>query len=272
MAGVGTALEWGLSLQGKITYSMNNRLAAYQMDCSSFVFRSMIHAGILPAGSFIGNTETIYAMARQGKVLKRISESEVRRGDLFNAGVEGGSLGSAGHTGWHLQPLTQGSGKILHCTYSYRNKNIAVTQARGWMGDYSGLPVGHFRVIGSGDVGTGINENQGQQRQLAIDGQFGTATARRLQEVLGCSIRDGIMSGQILQPANANIYCLQVGTGGSNMVRAMQQRLGVEPDGYFGSATCRALQKRMGTVQDGVISPVSDCIKQLQRKLNEGKF
>lgn len=262
------ALLWGLRLQGKITYSMSQRLDANKMDCSSFVFRSMIQAGILSASTAIGNTETIYAMARQGKVLKRISESEVRRGDLFNAGVEGASLGSGGHTGWHLQPLSQGRGKILHCTYGYGSKNIAVTDARGWMGDYSGLPVGHFRVIGAGS--TGINENQTQQRMLAIDGQFGAATAKRLQEVLGCAIRDGIMSGQILQPANKNIYCLQVGTGGSNMVRALQKVLGVETDGYFGSATCRALQRRMGTVQDGIISSVSDCVKAMQRRLNDG--
>lgn len=261
------ALQWGLSLQGMIIYSMAQRLAATKMDCSSFLFRSMIQAGILPVGSAIGNTETIYAMGRQGKVLKRISESEVRRGDLFNAGVEGASLGSGGHTGWHLQPLTQGKGKILHCTYGYGSNNIAVTQARGWMGDYSGLPVAHFRVIGEGS--TGIDENQTQQRVLAIDGSWGPATTRRLQEVLGCAIRDGVISGQIIQPCNKNIPSLQAGVGGSNVIRDLQKLLGVEQDGYIGRNTIVALQRRMGTLQDGEISAVSDCVKAMQRRLNE---
>lgn len=264
------ALLWGLGLQGKITYSMSQRLAANKMDCSSFLFRSMIQAGIIPPGSAIGNTETIYTMARQGKVLKRISESEVRRGDLFNAGVEGASLGSGGHTGWHLQPLTQGSGKILHCTYGYRANNIAVTNARGWMGDYSGLPVGHFRVIGEGS--TGVNENQTQQRVLAIDGSWGPASTRRLQEVLGCAIRDGIISGQTRNRANQNIPSVEFGTGGSNVIRALQKLLNRPQTGNFDEADCRALQQRMGTLQDGEISQVSDCVKAMQRRLNEGKI
>lgn len=254
------ALQYGESLRNKITYSMSNRLASNMMDCSSFVFRSMIHAGILPQGSYIGNTETLFKM--KGTVLKEITRSEVRRGDLFVAGREGYSLGSGGHTGWHRDKMQT----IQHCTYSKKSANIAVTPAVGWMGDYSGLPVRHFRVIGQGAA---IEENQSQQRMLALDGMWGNATTRRLQEVLGCSIRDGIISGQIVQPCNKNIYSLQSGVGGSNMIRALQKVLGVEQDGYIGRKTIVALQRRMGTIQDGTISSVSDCVKAMQRRLNE---
>lgn len=261
-------LQYGLNLRNKVGYSMSNRLASNQMDCSSYVFRSLIHAGFLKQGSYIGNTETLFGL--NGSLLTEIGEKEVRRGDIFVAGHQGASLGSAGHTGQHLKPLTSGKGEILHCTYSKGWGNIAVTQARGWMGDYSGLPVRHFRLKDT-TVG-GVTENTSQQRLLAVDGRWGNATTRRLQEVLACAIRDGIISGQIVQPCNKNIYSLQSGVGGSNVIRALQSLLGVEQDGYIGRKTITALQRRMGTLQDGEISSVSDCVKEMQRRLNENKI
>lgn len=92
------ALQYGLHLRGKVCYSMSNRLGAYSMDCSSFVFRALIAAGFLSTDSFIGNTETLFGL--NGSLLEEISRSEVRRGNLWIAGHEGASLGSAGHTGF----------------------------------------------------------------------------------------------------------------------------------------------------------------------------
>ena len=92
------ALQYGLALRGKICYSMSNRLGAGAMDCSSFVFRSLIAAGLLPKHTDIGNTETLFGL--NGTLLKEITRQEVRRGDLWVAGHEGASLGSAGHCGW----------------------------------------------------------------------------------------------------------------------------------------------------------------------------
>ena len=94
------ALQYGLALRGKICYSMSNRLGAGAMDCSSFVFRSLIAAGLLPKHTAIGNTETLFGL--NGTLLKEITRQEVRRGDLWVAGHEGASLGSAGHCGWFL--------------------------------------------------------------------------------------------------------------------------------------------------------------------------
>ena len=54
------------------------------------------------------------------------------------------------------------------------------------------------------------------------------------------------------------------------MVRALQKLLGIEQDGYLGRKTIVALQRRMGTLQDGKISSESDCVKAMQRRLNEG--
>ena len=168
------ALQYGLALRGKICYSMSNRLGAGAMDCSSFVFRSLIAAGLLPKHTAIGNTETLFGL--NGTLLKEITRQEVRRGDLWVAGHEGASLGSAGHCGWFLGNI---NGDALHCTYSKGCQNIAVTKAIGWMGDYSGLPVRYFRVNQASIVGQ--SENSSQQRILAIDGSWGPATTRRAE-------------------------------------------------------------------------------------------
>lgn len=258
-----TALQYGLNLRGKVCYSMSNRLGARSMDCSSFVFRALIAAGFLPMSSYIGNTETLFKL--NGTLLEEINRSEVCRGNLWIAGHEGASLGSAGHTGLFLSDI---NGDALHCTYSKGCQNIAVTKAIGWMGDYSGLPVRYFRVKNASV--SGPNENSSQQRILAIDGSWGPATTRRLQEVLNCGIKDGIISGQIRNRANQFIPSVQFGKGGSNVIRALQSLLKVPADGNFGPVTCLALQQRMRTTPDGVISPESECVKVMQGKINNG--
>ena len=258
-----TALQYGLALRGKICYSMSYRLGERSMDCSSFVFRSLIAAGFLPKNAFIGNTETLFGL--NGTLLKEINRSDVRRGDLWVAGYAGASLGSAGHCGWFLSDI---NGDALHCTYSKGCQNIAVTKAIGWMGDYSGLPVRYFRVKNTSV--SGPCENSSQQRILSIDGSWGPATTRRLQEMLNCSIKDGIISGQIKNRANLFIPSVRFGYGGSNVIRALQILLRVSSDGNFGPITCLALQQRMGTIADGMISPESDCVKVLQDRLNKG--
>lgn len=160
-----SALQYGLALRGKICYSMSNRLGIRSMDCSSFVFRSLIAAGFLPKNAFIGNTETLFKL--KGTLLQEINRRDVHRGDLWVAGHEGDSLGSAGHCGWFLADI---NGDALHCTYSKACQNISITKAIGWMGDYSGFPVRYFRVKNASV--TGPTENSSQQRVLAIDGSW----------------------------------------------------------------------------------------------------
>ncbi|MDU5334911.1 peptidoglycan amidohydrolase family protein [Enterococcus sp.] len=54
------ALQYGLNLRGKGCYATSNRLDDRSMDCSSFVFRTLIEAGFLIKNSYIGNRETIF--------------------------------------------------------------------------------------------------------------------------------------------------------------------------------------------------------------------
>lgn len=108
---------------------------------------------------------------------------------------------------------------------------------------------------------------------LAIDGYWGSATTRALQKALGVAV-DGVISGQ--HPNNSTTRAIPSASfstrTGSNVIRALQRKIGVKSDGYIGPATVRALQKYLGTNVDGIISKPSFMVKEMQRRLNKGGF
>ena len=270
MSDINTMIGWMEARKGKVSYSMTNRTGPSSYDCSSSVFYALA-AGGFTKFNYPGNTETLYGLV--GKILKQIPRSEARRGDIFVSGVIGQSTGSGGHTGIFLDNNT-----IIHCTYSKGKANIAVTPAKNWMGDYSGLPVHCYRLIGTADVPQG--DAKPQITQLSVDGQFGKATAIRVQEILGMAIRDGLISHQYKSKANMYLYSAQFDTSlvGSLMVKELQRRLKAKGyytgavDGLFGTGTIKAMQRAFGTTVDGIISPKSDMVKALQRALNANKL
>lgn len=111
--------------------------------------------------------------------------------------------------------------------------------------------------------------------ELEIDGFWGSATVKACQQALGTTV-DGVVSDQDYRDMAAiggkPTGAWQVGRGGSQMVRALQSKVGANPDGYFGPNTCRALQSYLGTDVDGVLSKPSACVMELQRRLNVGNF
>lgn len=115
--------------------------------------------------------------------------------------------------------------------------------------------------------------------QIAVDGYWGNATTKRLQQVLG-TIADGEVWGQWSGNRSRLAACtggwkfVNSNPSGSAVIRAMQARLGVAADGIIGAGTIRALQYRMGTPVDGVLSGggQSSCVKELQRRLNRNTF
>lgn len=252
-------IKWMEDRRGKVTYSMPHRMGLISYDCSSSVFFSMVAGGFLPAGS-MGNTETLFSLV--GTKLKKISRSEVQRGDIFVSGTPGGSNGSAGHTGIFLS-----NGSFIHCSYTHNG--IAVDTNDAYMG--TRLTHNFYRIIEGGSVST---DSKPQMIKLEIDGRFGNATARRLQEYFDTAGKDGVISHQYKQACNQNVYAAQFDNSltGSNVIKALQQFLGVKPDGLLGKDTIRALQRYLGTTQDGVISSVSDVVKELQRRLNDNKL
>ena len=88
---------------------------------------------------------------------------------------------------------------------------------------------------------------------LKVDGYWGVATTRALQVALG-TIVDGVIS----KP--------------SNVVKALQRKVGARADGYLGPETYRKLQAYLGTPVDGKLSKPSLMVKEMQRRLNNGTF
>lgn len=116
---------------------------------------------------------------------------------------------------------------------------------------------------------SGAETEKPSVNQLDVDGYWGPATTKRLQEYFGCTVRDGVISGQVKGKWNQAIPSMQFGRGGSMLVIAMQKWLGVAADGNMGPGTIKALQKKLGTEQDGYISAPSEVVKEMQRRLNK---
>lgn len=108
---------------------------------------------------------------------------------------------------------------------------------------------------------------------LAVDGWFGPATIRRLQQVLGTTV-DGVISHQwagnkkYLPRATSGWQFDKTGRG-SRMIARLQSRLGVKTDGLIGPGTIKAWQRRLGVQVDGYMGPAT--VNAIQRKLNQGK-
>lgn len=112
---------------------------------------------------------------------------------------------------------------------------------------------------------------------LSVDGLWGQGTTKALQKYLG-TVQDGIVSkqsaGDLARTNKGGLLSSswKTGSGGSLMVKALQKKVGVKADGYFGPNTCKALQKYLGTGVDGYVSKPSAMVKELQRRLNADKF
>lgn len=112
--GVQEALDWmDRHHRSKgFRYSMTDRYGGYGYDCSSSVYYALIAGGVLPKGSFIGNTETLFKL--KGKYLDEIYDyKDVRPGDIFIRGGEGTSAGAGGHTGMFYK-----KDGIVHSNYT----------------------------------------------------------------------------------------------------------------------------------------------------------
>lgn len=113
--------------------------------------------------------------------------------------------------------------------------------------------------------------------QITVDGYWGSATTKRLQEVLG-TVADGEIWHQWkpnAQPAFTSGWQYDTTQKGSPVITALQKKLGVTADGIIGKTTINALIKRyMGesgaTVCDGRLDAGSLTVKALQRRLNGG--
>ncbi|WP_197021777.1 peptidoglycan recognition protein family protein [Brevibacterium sp. VCM10] len=112
--------------------------------------------------------------------------------------------------------------------------------------------------------------------QITVDGKWGRATTRRLQEELGTPV-DGEVSFQPIAYKTQNPGLLSgwewtSNPRSSNVIEALQGKLGVTKDGRIGPQTIGALQRKLGTIPDGYVSNPSVMVRKLQDNLNAGKL
>ena len=108
--------------------------------------------------------------------------------------------------------------------------------------------------------------------KIAVDGSWGVATTNKAQAVFG-TVQDGIISGQPISNkrylANAYTGSWQFVSGraiGSNLIRAIQRRIGATADGYFGRKSVMKFQSWLGVSVDGSMGPAT--VKAFQNWLN----
>ena len=107
--------------------------------------------------------------------------------------------------------------------------------------------------------------------KIAVDGSWGKETTLRAQQVFGTA-QDGVISGQPKEYKKyfPNVYTIEYVSykqaSGSQLVRAMQKKLGVAADSFFGPNTVKAFQKWLGVKQDYSVGP--DTVKAFQKWLN----
>lgn len=129
----------------------------------------------------------------------------------------------------------------------------------------------------SGKAPTGPQGSSGttSDGKLIVDGEFGHASCRRLQEWLGAPYRDGVLSGQLRTQSNyiRNFkWCVDYGRGGSATVRVLQRKVGAGVDGYLGRETISKLQAWLNAhsgaklAVDGIAGPAT--CSALQQYLN----
>ena len=106
--------------------------------------------------------------------------------------------------------------------------------------------------------------------KLTVDGKFGAKSITRAQKVFNTP-QDGKISGQL---TNCKQYipgivsdCVEYGKGGSQLVSAIQKKVGATVDGYLGPKTIRKLQEFLGISVDGIWGAATS--KAFQKWLNK---
>lgn len=119
------------------------------------------------------------------------------------------------------------------------------------------------------------DEKQNSTTKLVVDGLWGKDTTVRAQQVFGTPV-DGIISNQPLMYKVENPGLLSStfewkfvpNKKGSDLIKAIQKKVGVKQDGFIGPTTIKAMQKWLGTAVDGKVSKPSLMVKAFQKWLN----
>src|SRR5699024_5012230 len=124
-----------------------------------------------------------------------------------------------------------------------------------------------------GSTGSSTAPASPAKNKLAVDGSWGPATTRALQDRFGTTV-DGVISGQPNNVSVRNIPSAKIGTTGSNLIRAMQRhyKSGIVDGKISGTSNLiTKMQRKFGlSIVDGKVSNPSNLVQEIQRRVNAG--
>lgn len=170
--------------------------------------------------------------------------------------------------------------RLLECGFISNTQDVKIFNEKT-----DEIAKGILNVFGIGTSDSGSTDTSGESKpvsatpqpdtlkagRLAVDGKWGRDTTLRLQKIFG-TVQDGAVSNQRAEYRQPGCYTgwewENDPSGYSDLIKAIQRKVGSAVDGWIGPDTIRAMQKYWGTVQDGKISAVSDLVKAIQKWAN----
>lgn len=128
------------------------------------------------------------------------------------------------------------------------------------------------KKLGSTSNTENKNETE-KEHKIDEDGLWGEDTTIKAQEVFKTTV-DGMVTDQRKEykaknPGLVSFEWKSNPTGYSELIKAIQKKVGANVDGWIGTETIKKMQKYFGTIQDGCISNPSDVVRAFQKWLNK---
>lgn len=156
----------------------------------------------------------------------------------------------------------------LHSVYVRLNQKVNEDTIIGLTGT-TGASTGIHLHLGLMINGAWVDPEKYDYDPNYINGAWDADFTKALQGYFKTYV-DGVMSGQrVILP---NVKIMRYGVFGSQLVRAIQQWLGIVVNGQLDKRTIQAMQARMGTVADGVVSPNSQLVREMRKNISEGSL
>lgn len=121
---------------------------------------------------------------------------------------------------------------------------------------------------------TSTDKKEETKHKIDVDGLWGTDTTKKAQEVFKTTV-DGEVTDQRKEYEAKNPglisfeWLSEPSSYGSELIRAIQKKVGANVDGWIGTETIKKMQKWLGTIQDGYVSSPSPMVKAFQKWLNK---
>lgn len=251
--------RWYASLVGSSYYGENG--VPY---CAMFASWCFNQAGATCSGLPGAYCPTMLQEAQNAG--RTINKYDAQPGDVIYFNWDGGEVDHVGIVEKNLSSYVQtiegntGNGEVLRRTRSWDT--------------IAGIVRPDWGVVSQPSSPSTPTTNTNVGTQIDVDGQWGPATTRALQAYFGTPV-DGIVSQQYKAYQASNPGLLSSSWEwvtnpykSSNVIIALQNKLGVDADSFIGPSTIRALQSYLGCGVDGRLDNPSPCIRALQSRLN----